>query len=368
MHSSRFPRQEVWRLWELEDFISSILQQTSDYDADSIEEDRRTEVKTIESHHGLLEELTPGLYAFSSIAFQEYFAATYVVNNPDAIESTIDRHLADRLWKDVFLMVAERLSKADHFFESAFKKAVQLVQTENLQSFLDWLSRTTQNCNVSTTSWRAGCLAINTEVDFYLNRSGFNSDTRLIAHQLAETSQRQSARRKTLIKMTPQYKIRLTLAALHALAEDKSISDTSTGERRKIAVGSTSNFAKTYLTSVNIDAEESICRVIQIANELELLELAQEIDELGQCIPQISPLQWKDWADSLGSSMIKHLDIGHNILLSSEEIDALSDYLYINNLLLECLQVDSFASHQLREEIWRYMLLPNDQIPYTLKS
>jgi hypothetical protein len=266
-------------------------------------------------------------------------------------------------------MVAERLPRADQFFKAAFKKAVRLVQTENLQKFLEWLSRTTKNCHVSTTSWRAGCLAINTEVDFYLDRNGFNSDTRLIAHQLAETSQRYSARRKTLIKITPQYRIRLILAVLHALAEDRANSNVGVSERRKISLESASNFARSYLTGVQIDAEESIHRITQIAHELELSELEEEIQALAVCIPQETPSQlWKEWANRLSNSMIKHLDIGYDILLSPEEVNALSDYLYLNNLLLECLQVDSFASHTLREEIWHYMLLPNDQIPYTLQN
>ena len=368
---SSTPKKELWRTWELEDTIGVILRQTSNFDEDSFGDDCQLEVKAIESHHGLLEQLTPGVHAFSSVAFQEYFAATHIVNNPDILEEVIDRNLTNRRWKDIFLMVAERLPYADHFFVLAFKKAISLVQTEKLQAFLHWLSRLTTLCNVISPSWRAGCLAISTEINLYLNRHQLTSETRSTAHELAEISREISRKKKTLIKMTPQYELRLTLAVLNTMAEDRS--DPEGVDRRsqsnEVSLKTASDFAKEYLTSVQGEIQPSIDKSVVLAAELDLQGLVRVLTQLKSRIPtDLLEAEWKSWAQELETCMQQYLGIGYNTVLTAEEITALTDYLYINKVILECLQVDSFVDSALREEIWNYMLLPHDQIPLKLRN
>lgn len=368
---SSYPKKEIWRTWELEDAIGEILKQTSDYEEDRFKDDCRIEVKAIESHHGLLEQLSPGLHAFSSIAFQEYFAATHIVNNPDILKMAVERHLTNRRWRDIFLMVAERLPSADQLFILSFKKANNLIKSEELQVLLGWLSNLTKTCNVVSPSWRAGCLAINTEVNLYSNRHTLTSETRSTAHDLAEISREISRKKKALIKLTPQYELRLTLAVLHTIAEDRS--EVKAVERRRsadqVSLETASDFAKGYLASIKGDIQTGIDRSISLSNELSHQELAKSLIELkATTLDEISKSQWKSWADRIKDCMEQYLNIGYNISLSSEAVSALTDYLYINKLLLECLQVDSFAESNLREEIWNYMLLPAEQIPYTLKE
>ncbi|GAB1542879.1 hypothetical protein NUACC21_55530 [Scytonema sp. NUACC21] len=61
--------------------------------------------------------------------------------------------------------------------------------------------------------------------------------------------------------------------------------------------------------------------------------------------------------------MIQYLNIGYNVELSEEDTKALDKYLYVINLLLDCLQADSYVSRDLRDELIDYLLLPKESIP-----
>ncbi|MEH2398067.1 MAG: hypothetical protein V7K17_12050 [Nostoc sp.] len=64
--------------------------------------------------------------------------------------------------------------------------------------------------------------------------------------------------------------------------------------------------------------------------------------------------------------MVEQLDIGYDVQFSEEDAKALDNYLYLNNLLLDCIQEGSYTSKGLREELIDNLLLPKEQIPLHL--
>src|SRR5207237_705926 len=50
--------------------------------------------------------------------FQEYFTAKYIIDNATrgTLGHLVNAHLTDNRWREVFILVAELLENADHFF------------------------------------------------------------------------------------------------------------------------------------------------------------------------------------------------------------------------------------------------------------
>lgn len=99
-----------------------------------VDEDIDGEVvlKAIEAQHGMFAERAKGIYSFSHLTFQEYFTAKYIVENAQkgTIEGLIRNHFTDNRWREVFLLTAEMLGDADHFFEN-FQSTIDELITED---------------------------------------------------------------------------------------------------------------------------------------------------------------------------------------------------------------------------------------------
>ena len=73
--------------------------------------DSEAVLKSIEAQHGLLVERARGIYSFSHLTFQEYFAArkVFISCNPYSMEDKILNSLASRItekrWREVFFLV-----------------------------------------------------------------------------------------------------------------------------------------------------------------------------------------------------------------------------------------------------------------------
>lgn len=115
---------------------------------------------------------------------------------------------------------------------------------------------------------------------------------------------------------------------------------------------------------INIALQETIEIAIEnrdcnLADALKFLESRQPTNNN-------SGSEWQQWADELQNAMIQHLDVGYNVQFSPEDTKALDNYLYLSNLLLDCIQEASYTSKDLREELIDNLLLPKERIPPNL--
>jgi hypothetical protein len=101
-------------------------------------------IKAIEAQHGLLVERAAGIYSFSHLTFQEYFTAQRIVDAADDEDrwGPLTEHISDPRWREVFLLVASRVSPADSLLarmQAAIDESLQ--DQPPIQEFLTWLSR-----------------------------------------------------------------------------------------------------------------------------------------------------------------------------------------------------------------------------------
>ncbi|NJM69401.1 MAG: NACHT domain-containing NTPase [Scytonema sp. RU_4_4] len=78
-------------------------------------------LKSIEAQHGLLVERARGVYSFSHIIFQKYFAARKIVTSPphhaeEAFKNLVC-HMSEKCWREVFLLVVEMLPNPDELLQ-----------------------------------------------------------------------------------------------------------------------------------------------------------------------------------------------------------------------------------------------------------
>jgi transcriptional regulator with XRE-family HTH domain/SpoVK/Ycf46/Vps4 family AAA+-type ATPase len=107
--------------------------------------DSRLVLRDIVAQHGLLTERATGIYSFSHLTFHEYFVARSIVDisNPvkyEAALSLLMEHVADKRWREVFLLVVERSDDASELLMK-MKRIIDmsLAQNEKLTTFLKWV-------------------------------------------------------------------------------------------------------------------------------------------------------------------------------------------------------------------------------------
>ncbi|MBW4632244.1 MAG: hypothetical protein KME30_10175 [Iphinoe sp. HA4291-MV1] len=105
-------------------------------------------MKSIEAQHGLLVQRAKGIYSFSHLTFQEYFAAREIVAN-SAWESLV-KHITEKRWREVFLLTAGMMRKADDLVLLMKQKVDGLLaEDEKLQEFLTWVSQKSFSVEIS---------------------------------------------------------------------------------------------------------------------------------------------------------------------------------------------------------------------------
>ena len=81
------------------------------------EVDAREILKEIEAQHGILVERAKGVYSFSHLTFQEFFAARTLTENSnrDGPNQLVDKHALEPRWREVFILATGLLAEADGF-------------------------------------------------------------------------------------------------------------------------------------------------------------------------------------------------------------------------------------------------------------
>ncbi|NET56261.1 MAG: NACHT domain-containing protein [Symploca sp. SIO2E6] len=349
----------LWKRRELEAIISNFIENIPGVEPETLDLDSQEVLRAIESQNGLVVEQAKDIYSFSHLTFQEYFTAWYIFESqePDLLRNTIQQHLTDCHWREVFLMIAERLPKADEFLKLLFSHANDLVKSEVLQNMFLWLDRITVEAQVSSSSWRACYLAFDLDTDLHIDRS-VNIDSKL-AQKLSDDLRNINLKRKTIIPRTPKCKLELDLAVIQALAMDFASHQTPHFEQMGKYDAEYIKFPK--------NIEPRLKDTIDIAKSLNK-DLASELSALRNYLPfnNAHDSEWQEWASNLRTVMINHLDVGYGVKFSEGDTEALKNYLYVLNLLVQCLEGDIYAPKDLRERIIDNLLLPIERIPADL--
>ena len=145
----------------IEEYISDYLYQLSDAPIDSEELQLASEdiLKAIALQHGLLTERSRGIFSFSHLAFHEYFTARNIIMNSylksleEALEELIN-HVVEPRWREIFLLTAVMLRKADLLVLLMKKKVNELVMGDrHLQEFLIFSHQSSLKDSSQSTDW-----------------------------------------------------------------------------------------------------------------------------------------------------------------------------------------------------------------------
>jgi len=324
-------------------------------DPDALLVDSHAVLKSIEAQHGLLSERATGIYSFSHLTFHEYFAAKNIVDstNPAAALGQLVNHMNEKRWREVFLLVAERMESADSLLTMMKQQIDQMLAGETkLQEFLDWVRQKSNSVNVpyKPSAVRAFYLArdrdidIDIDIDIVLARDLYRA--RVLARAL---------------NLDLDLDLNLSLALAFAL-----------GLARALDLARALNFDLNLALDLYLDRARALYLYLALALALasnvspkltrslqdlkdQLLEAASENEEN---IKQWWITNGTPWTQQLRGVMIQHRNIGHDWQFSDEQQALLEQYYDANRLLVDCLNSECYVSRGVREEIEGTLLLP----------
>lgn len=122
-------------------------------------------LRAIVAQYGILIERARGIYSFSHLSFQEYFAARYIALHE--VEGTLFKlmtNVTNYHWREVFLLTASLLDKVDKFFilfQETIDKFVLKTAECKIIRLLEWLNHKTKAASSNyLTDFRIGYLGI----------------------------------------------------------------------------------------------------------------------------------------------------------------------------------------------------------------
>ena len=324
-------------------------------------------VRSIEAHHGLLSERATDIYSFSHLTFQEYFAATEVVNDKE--QTTLfgllePKTVASDRWREVILMTATMLENAVPFFER-FQTAIgELIkETSNIDELFCWADRKALETPQHTVLGRLQYIGLALIFD------GSRSTNRDRARQLqvALTRAEQYANELADGELTIM-KNRLTsfpLALNKDRADDRALQlnraydvpqQLKSYSNERCEAGLQRDVELTHLRFltdlVTYSTDESPRRALakQYAEYCQVIASrcdvtwSESVDEFLREIsnpsaPLLKHSRWVRFADDLKNDLVVQRDVGHDWRLSKENIEVVSNILVATGLLHECLRL-----------------------------
>jgi NACHT domain len=94
----------------------------------------------VEKQHGLLVNRYEDIYSFSHLTIQEFLTAKHIIYNQLDINEIVQKHLCDKRWHEVFLLLAG-LRKADELLQAIDQEAMNYMVKPKLQKLLEWVEK-----------------------------------------------------------------------------------------------------------------------------------------------------------------------------------------------------------------------------------
>ncbi|MBE9200854.1 MULTISPECIES: NACHT domain-containing NTPase [unclassified Nodularia (in: cyanobacteria)] len=330
------------------DFIRNL--RNADTNPDALRLDSEAVLKSIEAQHGLLVERAKGIYSFSHLTFHEYFAASEIVAN-SAYESLLER-ITEKRWREVFLLTAGMMRKADDLMQSMKHKIDGLISTdEQLQNFMRWVEQKSSLATVPYPPAQVRGVYLHLMHNFILDRDlGLTDLPRILLFDLAFTGTSDSDFFKACAPT-------ICGIGFSALSFEVVISF----EEKKMCAGRQESnviFDKEFDSNLDFDLERNPSHELQILLD-NLKSQLPPPEKDSKAFQKWWITDGKLWTEQLKSVMIEHCNIGHDWQFNEAQKTLLQQYYYANKLLIDCLNSDCYVSREVRQEIEDTLLLPN---------
>lgn len=292
--------------------------------------------------HGIIMEVTKGIYGFSHRTFHEYFLARVVASQADRksrrkyLDLLID-NIYDHRWREVFVLTAELLPQADEFI-MLFKQQVDSValNSASTKNFLVWLRRK----SFSLASFSDNPDLFFDVQDFYFNISLSNSVINIASKSNS---------------------ILLDKKLIHCLVYAEGIIEDS------IMVSNFLSNVKIKEVSRGIERRDlELCQqlelIIRAISDSKLKSLLSKAKE-SVSSKELPAQQWwansgNFWHTNFRNILIGSRDIGHKWNFQSDELDIIKRYYEANKLLNLCLKGDCYVDAKTRKKISANSFLP----------
>ena len=279
-------------------FLFDTLDAPKYLDADKV-------LTAIEVQQGILVERATGAYSFSHLTLQEYLTALHVVEEQKERE-VVEEHLTDKSWREVFLLVAGLMSNRSIqlFAEMDRQARAYITPHPKLQRLVHWAAM--NKVGPSELSQRAAMLAITSAIDSDSDSDGAIDSAIDSDSDIAFAVTKDGA----ITRASP-----VVITSVRAIDSDSDIASAIISGSAS-AVGNNHHF-------LNAQVFETIA--MNLSQHRNLPTNAASYND------------WNTWADQLQAVWLEALELSKaDIDFSYEEAKALQNYLYANELIIQC--------------------------------
>jgi predicted NACHT family NTPase len=353
-------------------------------DPDALLVDSCVVLKSIESQHGLLTERAIDIYSFSHLTFHEYFTAKNILDifDPDVQKGALYRltgHITEKRWREVFLLVVERMGNADYLLTVMLQKINSILSKDKaLQRFLNWVSEKTTSLDapykpaairafylssdraLTRTCTRIFDLrpnldlarALDHALTYHLNILAFDLEPNLIrSHALNFTIDH------ALDLLTLDHALTLALDLILDLVDydddyDNTLDILNLNLDHALDLLNLGHTFDTFDDDFGYALDPKLESALQTLRD-QLLPQSHDAEQFKQWWKT----QGESWIEKLRAAMIEHRNIGHDWQLSHKQISKLNQYYIANLLLVDCMK-RAYLSKEVRQRIEDGMLLP----------
>ncbi|MBU7582156.1 MAG: NACHT domain-containing NTPase [Nostoc sp. TH1S01] len=306
----------------------------TDNDIEDLLVNSKAVLKSIELQHGLLIENARGIYSFSHVTFYEYFTARFIANGEQKTLDKVVYNMFDKRWREVILLTSEMLRSFDNLCQLMKQQIENLfVADEKLNRCLTWVMQksSTVTSNYHPSAVRAFYFTLILPADYSLCRNqtlAISLDDHL-AGKLADD-------------------LALDLALMHILA---------------VSIALTPELFCKRISAIKLALD--IDYLLQ-----EHSSLSESLHSLKQELPssqqerEVLKVWWQShglsWTTQLKEVIKVHRQIVCDWQFNEGQLQLIQQYWEANSLLVDCFNVVSNVTSNLREMIENTLLLPPD--------
>jgi len=262
-------------------------------------------------------------------------------------------HITERRWREVFLLTAGMMRKADNFIQLMKYKIDELISTdEQLQNVMQWVAQKSSLAKVPYQPAEVRGIYLGLINSYILGkRSDFRYLPRILAFDLALTGNSDNNFYQTC-----------SPGAIGIITSGLSFEVTVFFERKKIRASRLCldmSYPNYFNLNFDFDLEHNPNPQLQILldNLKSQFPPPQNESKAFKCWYKTDG---QVWTEQLRKVMIEHCDIGHNWQFNETQKMLLGQYYYANKLLMDCLNSDCYINREVRQEIENTLLLPNE--------
>lgn len=289
-------------------------------------------LKAIELQHGILIERAKDIYSFSHLTFQEYLTARKIITNPnlESLEEDLQKlanHTTNVRWREVILLTASMLPKADILIKKIKEKVDCLVVEEpQLNQFLTLINQKVSSMELS---YKPSAIR-----SFYFT---------LLQNRDLNLAVSLDVNLASMSNLSDE----LNLDVMLARAFTDSLAFLKDPDRKKLV-----NLCFALDLEPKFQLQSNFKKALeQIKSQLPDLENSQEgLQDWWQT-------NGSNWIEQFRLVLIEHRQIGHQWKLSQKQQQLWQQYYSANLFLIECLNSDCQVSSEVRKTIEETVLL-----------